>query len=141
MLFRYSDFGVNEIDLSGNVVRLTSRDVRVEGHEEEAEAKKEAPEGGDYPRHSDLAEADRRLFSSLQWIRMTELAKKYLGDSKPSSDHSDVVTVDVTAKDKEERKRIHDLVRNCDDARCSEEKSCGLQSPSAFVFKEISLKM
>ena len=114
---RYSDFSVNELDPEGNVVRIRSKDLLVserEKEEEEAAKKRkeeEAANGGPkYPKHSELPDEDRRLVTSFQWIRMTELAKKYLGEGRPS-DGSDVVTVDVTQKDKEERKRIHELVR------------------------------
>jgi hypothetical protein len=104
---RYSDFSVNEIDLKGNVVRMTSASTEVPKDKTEGAEKAMTPE--DWPKYAELPEADRAAVSSLQWIRITEMAKKYLGGAKPTE--AEQVTIDVTEKEKSARKRIHDIVK------------------------------
>ena len=100
---RFSDFNVNEIDREGNVTKLKSMKVP----EEKSDA--DVVDSSKWPKHSELTAAERGLVTSLQWIRILELAKKNLQQDKPADEGT--VTIDITTKEKPERKVIHDLIR------------------------------
>ena len=102
---RFSDFNVNEIDREGNVTRLKSMKIPEE-KPVEANADEEADK---WPKHSELTAEEQKAVSSLQWIRVLELAKKSLAQDKPADGNT--VTIDITTKEKPERKVIHELIR------------------------------
>ena len=49
--------------------------------------------------------------SPLTWARLVQIGKKYGDDPKKPPDQGDVVKIDVTARDKDERQKIHQQVR------------------------------
>ena len=102
---RFSDFNVNEIDRAGNVTRLKSMKLP----EEKPVAANADVDAGKWPKHSELTADEQKGVSSLQWIRVLELAKKTLMQDKPAD--GDTVTIDITTKEKPERKVIHELIR------------------------------
>ena len=102
---RFSDFNVNEIDREGNVTRLKSMKLP----EEKPVVPNADVDVAKWPKHSELAAEEQKAVSSLQWIRVLELAKKALAQDKPAD--GDTVTIDITTKEKPERKVIHDLIR------------------------------
>uniref|UniRef100_A0A1B6LQX0 TRUD domain-containing protein n=2 Tax=Graphocephala atropunctata TaxID=36148 RepID=A0A1B6LQX0_9HEMI len=83
---RYTDFQVNEIDLSGNVVKLTSTDFPKEDKETEKLSEEEDP----------------TLLSPEEWTALREITEKEL---------TTTVNVDVTNFDKDQRQRIHKAVK------------------------------
>ena len=102
---RFSDFNVNEINREGSVVRLESLKVP----EEKPIVANPDVDAGKWPKHSELAAEEQKAVSSLQWIRVLELAKKTLAQDKTAD--GDMVTIDITTKEKPERKVIHELIR------------------------------
>ena len=99
---RFSDFNVFEISADDTVVHLRSLEIPVE--------KKPDVVKEDFSKYTDLSADERVLFTALTWTRIVHLAKKYSGSGEKHSE-AESVNIDVTGKDKEERKRIHDLIR------------------------------
>lgn len=85
---RYSDFHVNEIDLSGNVAKLTNLAVPALEAEEVEEDKVERPQG---------------LITEETWDRITAIAES-------NEDTAETVEIDVTGLSKEDRTTIHKTV-------------------------------
>ncbi|XP_046665048.1 pseudouridylate synthase 7 homolog [Homalodisca vitripennis] len=83
---RYTDFQVNEIDLSGNVVKLTSTDLLGVNSVSETLSEEEDP----------------TIMSPEQWAALKEVSEKSL----PTT-----VNIDVTNLDKDQRQRIHKAVK------------------------------
>lgn len=83
---RYTDFHVNEIDLNGQVAKLTHQDIPCEPEDDE-----------------DIEDL-KKLIPSAIWDQLQTLKQ---GNSFSSSD----IEIDVTNLDKSERKTIHTIVK------------------------------
>uniref|UniRef100_A0A0K2V6A6 Pseudouridylate synthase 7 (Putative) [Xenopus (Silurana) tropicalis] n=1 Tax=Lepeophtheirus salmonis TaxID=72036 RepID=A0A0K2V6A6_LEPSM len=101
---RYSDFNVNEIGLDGEVIHIKTTTISTRNVEACPENPLESPSYGE------LSQEVKDLFSPLSWARMMQISKKYAVDTrKPSEKES--IRIDVTSKEKDERRLIHQCIK------------------------------
>ena len=101
---RYSDFVVHEIDLEGNVIKLTDLELPASSASKQAENLTEKS----LPDYSKLEATDKTLLSQLSWTRLNQMVVK-LKDNPNLNDSK--VKIDVSNKTKEERKDLHGVIK------------------------------
>ena len=100
---RYSDFVVHEIDLDGNVIKLT--DIALPPKQDQNLMEKQVT---CLPEYSTLDTEEKTLLSQLSWTRLKQMVAKM----KEDSNHNEsTVKIDVSNKSKEERKNLHTIIK------------------------------
>ncbi len=90
----YSDVNVNEVTPEDEVVRMRSTEI-TQVEEDRKKVELESLKEEDFPEYADLGEEERRHLPRLTFVRVQQLAKKYLG-SKVKSAPSDAVIIEVS---------------------------------------------
>ena len=107
---RYSDFNVNEIDPDGTVVCLT--DTTLPSCDEK-QSLAEKLSNIKYPAYNELPQDIKKWVTPINWSRLLIYAKKFSTPEEISNMPSNVelIRIDVTDSEKEERKILHTWVK------------------------------
>ena len=75
------------------------------------EDKRDEVEVVEPPKYCDLSDEEKSVLSQIQWVRLTQLDKKYSGGGDKNPSGQEEITIDVTTKDKAYRTIIHETVK------------------------------
>ena len=102
-----SDFVVREIDLDGEVIKLTDLSLP------QSTVKTTPLTDEDIPDYESLSDEDKKLITKLSWTRLVQLAQKCQDSKNEGGAASEIsnVKIDVTSKTKEDRKMYHEVIK------------------------------